>query len=267
MGDAILAARNIVTAAVDLALAPASSLPGAWPLIWLSVVSGFLLALIFKILSRPAPLAAMRRRMGGTTSGILLHMHDPVAVLVLGGRLLAQNFRYLLLLMPPLVVSAVPFMLLYGQVHSRFGAVAPGPGDTTLVVIEGLLQGGSGSASAEGAAVLEPGFRSGDGSIAAFRIVPSGFSFVVAYGGSRFHFGTPRRTGALVSSSVPELGLTGLFDPSTGVAPGTAGLRAEMSAEKAVYPVFRTRPGAEAVFVAVSSLAALAAGVLFKVKV
>lgn len=113
---------DVINAVFDVLLYPLGWLPPFWGLLFVSLLSGIGMILVFRAVSDQDKIAAIRRRMGGEVLGILLHVSSPGTVLKFAGRLIWSNTVYLSYLLKPLLVIAVPFMLVWGQLEARYGS-------------------------------------------------------------------------------------------------------------------------------------------------
>ncbi len=117
----------------DVFLYPLGWLPPLWGLIFVSAVSGILMVMIFGKISDQEGIAVLRKRMTGEVLGILLNAGTPATVISFAARLIADNTRYLVMILKPMVVMAVPFMLLWGQLDARYGSAGlPGNQPVTI---------------------------------------------------------------------------------------------------------------------------------------
>lgn len=64
---------------------------------------------------------------------MILHVDDPVSVIRLALSSLWRTLVFLAALLLPMLLAAVPFMVSYGQIESRFGRRMPG--DTVVVIV------------------------------------------------------------------------------------------------------------------------------------
>ncbi|MFO8183675.1 MAG: hypothetical protein R6U39_05825 [Candidatus Aegiribacteria sp.] len=115
-------ATAVINGVFDALLFPLGWLPPIWGLLMISILSGFGMIAVFKAVSDQDGISRLRRRMGGEILGILLHVSSPAAVMKFAGRLIWSNTVYLAILLKPLLVMAVPFVLVWGQLDSRYGA-------------------------------------------------------------------------------------------------------------------------------------------------
>jgi hypothetical protein len=76
--------------------------------------------LVFSRFSNQKRISRLRKRMGGEALGILLHVSNPGTVMTFAGKLIKSNTIYLGYLLKPLLVIAIPFMLVWGQLDARY---------------------------------------------------------------------------------------------------------------------------------------------------
>jgi hypothetical protein len=126
---------RIFTELTTILLIPFRSLPPLAGLLWLSVLAGVCMILVFGRLTDQEAIAETRRRMGGQVLGMMIYIGSPRTVLSMAGRLVRSNFRYLLLILKPLLVIAVPFAVLMGQLDARYGTAPLTPGEDVTVTL------------------------------------------------------------------------------------------------------------------------------------
>lgn len=112
---------NILTLMLDIILIPFRSLPSIWGLLFISLLSGLGMISIFRLTSNQEKISRIRKKMLGEIFGILLHVSNPAAVMRFAGHLIWSNTLYLLYIFKPLLVIAIPFMLIWGQLDARYG--------------------------------------------------------------------------------------------------------------------------------------------------
>ncbi|MBD3369757.1 hypothetical protein GF402_05260 [Candidatus Fermentibacteria bacterium] len=126
----------VFNAVFDVLTYPFSGLQPLWGLCFVSVICGIGLIILFRAASPQEAIARIRRRMGSQALGMLLFMDNPSNVIRLAGGLLWSNFRYLALVVKPLLVIAIPFMVVYSQLEARYSRAPLGAGQTTTVTVE-----------------------------------------------------------------------------------------------------------------------------------
>ena len=114
-------AGSILNGFFDILLLPFRPLPHFWGLLFISLLSGLGMITVFRLVSNQEKISRLRRRMGGEILGILLHLSNPLTVMKFAGKLIWSNTVYLVYLMKPLIVMAIPFMLVWGQLDARYG--------------------------------------------------------------------------------------------------------------------------------------------------
>ncbi len=130
--DAVRGALDLVFDAVTW---PVGGLEPVWGLVLVSLLSGVWMILLFKRTSPQESIRNLRRKMGAQALGMLLFLSSPLQVFRLAGGLLWSNFRYLAMILLPLVVIALPFGLTYGQLEARYAHDYLTPGDTLTATL------------------------------------------------------------------------------------------------------------------------------------
>lgn len=152
-------AAAVLNGFFDALLYPLGWLPPVWGLLMISILSGLGMIAVFKAVSDQDRILRLRRRMGGEILGILLHVSSPATVMKFAGRLIWSNTVYLAFLMKPLLVMAVPFVLLWGQLDSRYAAQGipeDVPVTVTLQYDEAMPERDRLEISAEGLEIVPP---------------------------------------------------------------------------------------------------------------
>ncbi len=115
-------AGNILNGFFDFLLLLFRPFPPFWGLLFISLLSGLGMIMVFRLVSNQEKISRLRRRMGGELLGILLHLSSPVTVMKFAGELIWSNTLYLIYLLKPMLVMAIPFMLVWGQLDARYGS-------------------------------------------------------------------------------------------------------------------------------------------------
>ncbi len=113
---------SALTWVLDTILLPFRCLPPIWGLLFISLLTGLGMISIFRLTSNQEKISRLRKRMLGEVFGILLHVSSPKTVIGFAGRLIGSNTLYLLYILKPLLVIAIPFMLIWGQLDARYGS-------------------------------------------------------------------------------------------------------------------------------------------------
>lgn len=125
---------NFTNAIFDAWLSPLAALGRGWALTAFSVVTGVVLLLLFKVTSNPDRVARARNRAIARVLELWLFQSDPLVSLGALGRVLRANAVYLGTLLRPVLLSAVPMVLLLAQAHDWFAGRPLASGETALVV-------------------------------------------------------------------------------------------------------------------------------------
>jgi len=113
-------AASVLSGFFDIILLPFRMLPPFCGLLFISLVSGLGMIFVFSRVSNQKKISRLRKRMGGEVLGILLHVSSPGTVIRFAWRLICSNTLYLAYILKPLLVIAVPFMLVWGQLDARY---------------------------------------------------------------------------------------------------------------------------------------------------
>jgi hypothetical protein len=269
------AARSVLDLLFDAATWPFGSLPPFWGLLFVSLLSGVWIILLFKAFSPQRRIKRIRSRMGAQALGMLLFLASPLQVLRLAGGLLWSNFRYLALILLPLAVIALPFGITYGQLEARYAHAYPTPGDTltaTLAYAGGLPSDDEAVSSLQGLSALPPVVGIDSLGQVSFRL-RAGETLPRRIAAEDGHVPVGRRSarsGAIVYTGAETPSPGSFFRPGNHLLPGPEdeGLRsAAVSIPGRDYAVLGGRWSWLAVFLVFSSLSAVAGAVVFKVKV
>jgi len=134
---------------------------------------------IFSRVSNQGKISGLRKRMGAEILGILLHLSRPGTVIAFAGKLIWSNTVYLAYLLKPLLVIAIPFALLWGQLDARYGANTMEndvPVTVTLKFSEELPERDSLHLITSGLEFIPPLVMIDTLNEISFRVVPSGDS-------------------------------------------------------------------------------------------
>ncbi len=125
---------TLVNTIFDALLTPLAATGRGWALTVFSVVTGVALLLLFKVASNPERVATARNRAIARVLELWLFQSDPLVSLGALGRVLRANAVYLGTLLRPVLLSAVPMVLLLAQAHDWFAGRPLAVGETALVV-------------------------------------------------------------------------------------------------------------------------------------
>ena len=130
------AINSILTAIFDLALTPFRSIAPLWAIVAVSVVMGVLLVILYGQCSAQAALKKVKRRIYGALLESVLYRRDLLVSLRAQGSMLRSAFVYFLLAIPPLIVLAIPCILVLAQLNMRYNARPLRIGESALVRVE-----------------------------------------------------------------------------------------------------------------------------------
>ncbi len=127
---------SVLKLVLDIVLLPFRSIPSIWGLLFISMLAGLVMISIFRLASNQKKISRLRKKMLGEIFGILLHVSSPLTVMRFAGRLILSNTLYLLYIIKPLLVIAIPFMLIWGQLDARYGTDIGNQNTPVTVTIE-----------------------------------------------------------------------------------------------------------------------------------
>jgi hypothetical protein len=259
----------------DVLLSPFGSLPPIWGLLFISLLAGLGMILVFGRISDQDAITRMRNRMTGEVLGILLHVSRPSAVLRFAGRLIVSNFIYLWHLLRPLIVIALPLALVWGQLEGRYSTIdLPEERDLVTVTLSYSLlpQIEERTIVGCGVEILEPVMQVDTLREVSFRIAAlPGYPRALSAGGVIFPVGrTGDWNGALVMRGFRiAKPVERLFKPwlsaDCWIPDGPIACSFDLTG--ASYHVFGGHWSWLAVFLVFSSLSAIAGARLFRIKI
>jgi hypothetical protein len=278
MSDIVDFTNRIFTDITTILLLPFRGLPPLWGLAWLSLLAGVCMILVFKGFSNQEAIGSLRKKMGAQALGMLLFISNPVTVLSMAGKLILSNFAYLWLIMKPLLVIAVPFVILMGQLDARYGKVPVSQLEeitVTLVYSDDLPEGNSFDVECGNAELIEPFVFIPTLGEVSFRIRPEGHGIIILdTGGVSFTLGDADRWSGAVSirefdTETPFSRIIRPWNAKASIysissyAPSKG--RIDLPARR--YDVLDGRWSWLTVLLVFSSLSALAGALVFRVKI
>lgn len=117
-------------------LTPFGSFDPIWGLVFVSAVTGVLLLLVFGRVSNQAAIRAVKRSIYAALLESVLFRHDIRLCLGAQSRLVKHSFQYFLTAVPPVLVLAVPCILVMAQLNLRYDARGFAAGEKGLVKLE-----------------------------------------------------------------------------------------------------------------------------------
>lgn len=268
-------AGSLLNGFFDILLIPFRIFPPFWGLLFISLISGFGMILVFSRVSDQKKIARLRKKMGGEVLGILLHVSNPGTVMIFAGKLIKSNTIYLGYLLKPLLVIAIPFMLLWGQLDARYSTGSMNEDYPTTVTVQyenGLPASENLNIKVTGLELIPPVVTVNTLDEASFRILPEGDTLrSLEIGGTVIPVGrTGSWNGCRILRGFNSAGsLKRFFSPWIGRIDQT-----EEGPGSGWYSLPDTRYGILgghwswiAVFLVFSTLSATAGAKLFKVKI
>ena len=125
--------NSIVGAACDILLWPFRHLAPIWGLVFLSVVSGIVLLLLYGKISNQAGLKAVKRSIFSFVLESVLYRHDLRLCLRAQGRMFLAACRYFAYAVPPILILAVPCILVLAQLNARYDQRGLTVGEEALI--------------------------------------------------------------------------------------------------------------------------------------
>ena len=124
---------DIITRLFDLLLFPFRTLAPIWGIVFLSLLSGILILLVYKAVSNQEKIKTLKKRIWGHFFGIYLFRDEPTQILKAQVCLMGSVFRYLGHSIRPLLVLIIPIILICIQMQLRYGHNNLQPGDEYIV--------------------------------------------------------------------------------------------------------------------------------------
>ena len=119
----------------DLLQAPFRDMDPIWSLVLFSVLSGIVLLLIYGKVSNQNAIRDTKRKIHAALLESILFRHDLRLSLGAQWRMLIYGAKYFLLAVPPIVILAVPCLLILAQLNLRYNAEPLQPGERALVKV------------------------------------------------------------------------------------------------------------------------------------
>ena len=148
---------RIVTIVIDLLVRPFGPERHTLGLVWLSLLSGAGMALVFRATARAEAVRAAKARFRSYIYEMRIYKDSPRAVSGAFAGSLRANVSYLRAVLPSLLILAVPVIILIGQLDARYGAGHLHAGDTT--VITAMISGAPDTETADATLACGSGAR------------------------------------------------------------------------------------------------------------
>lgn len=118
---------------VDLLLVPFRGISPFWALVWISVLVGIVLVWVFGKVSDQEAIGRIRRTIRGNLLAVRIYRHEIRTVVGLEREILRDTLRYARHSVRPMLVLAVPLLLILAQLHLNFSERPFRPGEAILV--------------------------------------------------------------------------------------------------------------------------------------
>ncbi|HER43582.1 MAG TPA: hypothetical protein ENO08_03895 [Candidatus Eisenbacteria bacterium] len=146
---------RIITILLDLLVRPFGPIRHTLGLVWLSLLSGAGMALVFRAAAPARSVRAAKNRFKSYIYEMRIYQDSLRAVFGAFARSLWSNLLYIKAILPPILILAVPAILLFYQLDERYGADHLSAGETTVLTVR--LSGGADPAETEAALACGPG--------------------------------------------------------------------------------------------------------------
>lgn len=111
---------NMITKFFDLLVLPFGN-HHAWALVVLSILTGVVMAFVFKWTSNPRAIKAAKDKLKGRILEMKIYQDDPGIIIKAFGGTLVYNGVYLSKLLVPFLVLIIPVMIVFMQMDERYG--------------------------------------------------------------------------------------------------------------------------------------------------
>lgn len=136
MNSVVGTLNSILTAVTDALLWPFAKLPPIWGLAALSLLSGVLLLLLYGRISNQAGIRRIKRKIGAALLEAVLYRHDVGLSLRAQLRMFGYGAVYFAYAVPPIIVLAVPCVLLLAQLNLRYNSSGLAAGRPAILRVE-----------------------------------------------------------------------------------------------------------------------------------
>lgn len=255
-----------MNALFDLLLKPFQSLNPLWGLMWISALSGIMMILVFKKTSNQQAISMLRRKMGSRALGMLLFLESPPTVLKLALGLITDNLIYLWHLLKPMLIIAIPFVIIASQLDARYSRKplnADHPSTVTVYWENSIPDHEFGEP--EAGVLTSPIVTIADSLEQSFSF--TGSNGVFTYNEMGIRLGSSGSSGSILVRGAEKSGIVqSLLRPWNGAAEDGV-LEIHSYLQETHYIIFGGRWGWFTVFLVFSSVWAILGAVVFKVKV
>ena len=130
------AARLILNTGIAVLLRPFEGRDPAFSLVPLSILLGLALLWVFGRLSNQQKIRATKKRIQAHLYELRLFADEPKLILKAQASLVRENFRYLGLMLLPMVVISIPLLPLLAALESFYGRSPLQPGRAAILTVE-----------------------------------------------------------------------------------------------------------------------------------
>ncbi|MCK5785571.1 MAG: hypothetical protein KAH54_03320 [Candidatus Sabulitectum sp.] len=250
----------------DALLFPFRRFDPLWGLMWISALSGIMMILVFKKTSDQQAISLLRKRMGSRALGMLLFLESPPTVIRLALGLIVDNFIYLWHLLKPMLIIALPFVIITSQLDARYSREplnAENPSTVTVYWEDSIPESQYGAP--EEGLIISPIVTITDSLEQSFSFTGSNGIFVHQTIGIKLGSRGPSGS-VLVRGAEKSNAIQALFRPWNANA-GEGILKINSHIQETRYIILGGRWSFFAVFLVFSSIWAILGTVIFKVKV
>jgi hypothetical protein len=148
---------RMITLILDLLVRPFGPERQTLGLVWLSLLSGVGMALVFRATTSPRRIRAAKDRFRSYIYEMRIYQDSLRAVFVAFFQSLRSNVLYVWSILPPLLILVIPMIVIIAQLDERYGASQLTAGGTTVLTVR--LAGGADPHDADIALTVPPGAR------------------------------------------------------------------------------------------------------------
>ncbi len=124
---------NIINGIFRILFYPFENLDPAWGMIWISLVSGILMLIIFRFVSNQEGIKKSKAKVSAYILEMRLFNHDLGKMLAALGKTLASNVLYLRFMLVPLIFIIIPVLIVLIQTGYRYEDRPLQPGEGAIV--------------------------------------------------------------------------------------------------------------------------------------
>ncbi|MCZ6766900.1 MAG: hypothetical protein O7D32_08200, partial [bacterium] len=129
------AIAGIITGLTNALLFPVGQSP-TWGLIWLSLLAGVMMAVVFKYTSSPKRIKAAKDKVKARILEMRIYQDDPGLIIKAFGGTMVSNGRYLAALIVPFVILIGPITIVWMQLDERYSRRYLAIGAQTILSVE-----------------------------------------------------------------------------------------------------------------------------------